>query len=279
MRRFRDMHEWNIERLFGRTAPAANDSLDDISWFVRDVQSAHPETTVDEATASVHVSAMLDAASLSAENGDPAAKPVSKAHGPASQVSGLPKLRRKLVLSNLFASLAARIAAGTVAALTAFSGMAVAGVLPDPAQSVAATLASYVGIDIEDPDSDDIATLDDEDAAKLDEDEVEDEGDEGDDGDDTDVTDDANDTVGATGDDTGDTADTVDTAESVDTVSEDTASVPSAPSADTADSVDTDDAAEERADFEQDAAEERADFEQDQAEDAADHDDDDSEND
>lgn len=261
MRRFRDMHEWNIERLFGGTAPAANDSLDDISWFVRDVQSAHPATTVDEATASAHVSAMLDAASLSAENGDPAAKPVSKAHGSASQASGLPKLRRKLVLSNLFASLAARVAAGTVAAFTAFSGMAVAGVLPDPAQSVAATLASYIGLDIEDPDSDDIVTPDPEDFAKLDEDDVEDDDAEDDDldGDDTDVTDDANDTVGATGDDTGDTADTVDTAESVDTVSEDTASVPSAPSADTAD---TDDAAEERADFEQDQAEDAADFDE-----------------
>lgn len=278
MRRVRDMNEWIIERFLGRTAPADNDSLDDISWFVGDMQSAYPEATVDEATASGHVSAML-AAHLSAENGDPAVKSVSKAHGPAPQVSGLPKLRRKLVLSNLLGSLAAKIATGAVAAFTAFSGMAVAGVLPDPAQSVAATLASYVGIDIDDPDEQgvedpaeqDIGTLDDEDAAKLDEDEVEeeveDEGDDDLDGNDTGLTDDANDTVGGTGGDTADTVDTADTADTADTVSEDTASAPSAPSADTAEEEDTGDAS---AEAEQNETEDDNDNDNDTADDDAD---------
>lgn len=60
--------------------------------------------------------------------------------------------RKPGVMARLRSSWAIRIAAGSTAALSATSGMAMAGVLPEPLQQAAADLADKVGLDIPSPD-------------------------------------------------------------------------------------------------------------------------------
>jgi hypothetical protein len=60
--------------------------------------------------------------------------------------------RRPGLMARLRSSWAVRIAAGSTAALSASSGMAFAGVLPEPLQRAASDLADKVGIDIPSPD-------------------------------------------------------------------------------------------------------------------------------
>lgn len=60
--------------------------------------------------------------------------------------------RRPGLMARLRSSWAVRIAAGSTAALSATSGMAFAGVLPEPLQQAASDLADKVGLDLPSPD-------------------------------------------------------------------------------------------------------------------------------
>lgn len=92
-----------LEQLLSGMTPAGG-GLDDLGALVRSVQVAYhvvPEKAVEDR----HVQHIMAASQLLADKGNPVVRPASKAHGSARQTSGLPKWRRKTVLSALFASL------------------------------------------------------------------------------------------------------------------------------------------------------------------------------
>ena len=132
--------------------------LDEFARFFEDFHEAYPETSTEDHEAA-HVVAMLDAAQLLAENGEPVARPASKAHGPENQASGLPKLRRKTMFGKVFSSRAALVAIGAVVLLIAFSGMAFAGVLPAPIQDSVSHAAEGVNIVLPTSDEGDVSTI------------------------------------------------------------------------------------------------------------------------
>jgi hypothetical protein len=116
----------------------------DTAEFVEDLDAAYPEVPVDRATEARHIAAMVEAAQIVASDG-----PVVRAAVRHSELSGRSGWRP--VLGGAFRSIAVRIAAALVAFLTAFSGFAVAGALPDAVQSAVADLAGAVGIELPDP--------------------------------------------------------------------------------------------------------------------------------
>lgn len=135
-----------LERLLEGSADA-REQLPELTIFVDDLQAMQtPSPGVED----LHVAAMMSESSrLLADNGDPVARPVSKAHGPASQASGLP-MRRSTPMVKL---LLAKVMAPLVAVFTIMGGLAYAQVLPDPLQDVVADAGGAVGLDL--PDSDD----------------------------------------------------------------------------------------------------------------------------
>ena len=177
MGRFSDMSDRDIERLFAGKAPEDDAELGEVARFFADLDEAYPEASTESCEAA-HVAAMIATAQLLAENGDPVARPVSKAHGPEVQASGLPKWRRNVMVRGLFASRLVRV--GVIAAVLAlvFGGVALAGALPGPVQDGVAGAAQQVGFDlpssdddgVDDADVDDVddATVDDVDDATVD---------------------------------------------------------------------------------------------------------------
>lgn len=141
-----DPSDEDLERLLSGMAPAG-DGLDDLATVVRDVRTAFmvvPNQALEDRVA---------VARLTIDKGDPAVRPASNAHGPARQVSGLPKWRRRRpVLASLFASLGMKITTGVaVAATAATGGLAATGNLPDAAQSAVANVVEKIGVHIPDP--------------------------------------------------------------------------------------------------------------------------------
>lgn len=146
-----DPSDQDIDRLFAGKAPRGGDPLDPaLESFVRDVRAAFTAPLPAE-LAGKHVAAAIEASRLAIDKGDPAARPASKAHGPADQASGLPKWRRRTVFSTLFASFTAKIAGVAIAATAATGGLAAAGVLPAPAQQAVSQAAATVGITLPAP--------------------------------------------------------------------------------------------------------------------------------
>jgi hypothetical protein len=258
MAEFSDMNDRDIERLFAGQTPDGDADLDALARFVEDLRRACPEAP-NEALASAHVAAMVEASRLSAENGDPVARPASKADGPAHQASGLPKWRRNPMLKRLFGSPLARVAILAVGLMLVFSGVAVAGALPDQIQTPVSNAAQTIGVDLPCPDDDgDVDDVDDGDVDDADDLEVSDEtvGEADDAGD---VRDEKMDIIDA--DDQGEDAD--DQGEDSDQVDE---------AADEAEDAadEAEDAADEAADAAEDAADEAADDAEDQADEQAD---------
>jgi hypothetical protein len=150
MRRLPVITDSDFEGLLAGKGPADDDSSRVLACLVTDIRAAYPEVAPAPGVEARHVEAMVDTAQLLTDKGDPVARPASKAYGPDKQASGLPKLRRKTMLSTLFSTLAAKLAAGSLAGLTAMSGFAAARALPDPLQSSVSELAAKLGLELPD---------------------------------------------------------------------------------------------------------------------------------
>jgi hypothetical protein len=135
----------DLERIFAGKRPL-QEGHEDLLLLVQKLQAAFPEQPLDKEVEKAHMAAIMQEARLIPEKGDPVARPGSKAAGPAMQASGLPETRRKSMLTALFTSLAAKIAASVLVGFSVLGGAAVAGALPDPAQSAVARAAAYVGV-------------------------------------------------------------------------------------------------------------------------------------
>jgi hypothetical protein len=132
-----------LERLLAGRTPAT-DEWRELVRFVEDLQEA---VSMRPLTSEVlHVAAMVEAAQLTADKGDPVARPVSNADAPATQVSRLPKLRRKPMKRSTRTLL--RVLAPLAAALTVMGSMAYAGALPHTMQKVASHAAGTVGLNL-----------------------------------------------------------------------------------------------------------------------------------
>ena len=146
------LSDQDLDRLLAGKAPNGGDPVDrELAAFVRDVRAAFLAEPAAE-TERRHLAAALEVSRLTADKGDPGVRPASKAHRPGRRASGLPKWRRRTVLSSLFASLFAKIAAVAIAAAAATGGLAAAGALPAPAQQAISHAASTVGIHVPSPD-------------------------------------------------------------------------------------------------------------------------------
>lgn len=124
--------------------------MEGIARFVQELRVAFPERSTAELE-DAHIAAMMHVAHLMADNGKPVAKPVSTANGPENQASELSKPWRETIMGKfktMFATRAAKVTAAAVAMFLALSGIAVAGVLPDPVQNTVADAVHAVGIDL-----------------------------------------------------------------------------------------------------------------------------------
>lgn len=143
-----------LERLLEGSANAREQHAE-LWTFVSDVQAMPAASPVAE---DLHLAVMMSESSrLLADKGDPVVRPVSKAHGPASQVSGLP-MRRSTPMVKL---LLAKVMAPLVAVFTLMGGLAYAQALPDPLQNVVADAGGVVGLDLPDSDDGDVEDSDD----------------------------------------------------------------------------------------------------------------------
>ncbi|HVF08422.1 MAG TPA: hypothetical protein VNC60_07595 [Actinomycetota bacterium] len=144
-----------LERLLEGSAEA-REQLPELAIFVDDLlEMPAPSPGAED----LHVAAMMSESShLLADKGDPVARPVSNAHGPAMQVSGLP-MRRSTPMVKL---LLAKVMAPLVAVFTLMGGLAYAQVLPDPLQDAVAGAGGVVGLDLPDSDGSDLQETDDD---------------------------------------------------------------------------------------------------------------------
>ena len=132
-----------FERMLSGGEPAS-DEWRDLDGFVRDLRDAVPERML--ASEDLHVAAMVETSHLIADKGDPVARPVSNANAPASQVSWLPKLRRKQMKRSTRTLV--RVLAPLAAVLTVMGSMAVAGALPHTVQKAVSHAAGTVGLNL-----------------------------------------------------------------------------------------------------------------------------------
>jgi hypothetical protein len=99
-----------------------------LGLFLQDMAGAFPaEPSLSE---EAHLAAIVQAAQLLADKGEPAVRSASKADGRAPHASGLPKRRRVIMKVPLMRSLAAKVVAGLVVLMSMFGGLALAGALP-----------------------------------------------------------------------------------------------------------------------------------------------------
>jgi hypothetical protein len=168
------MSDRDLDRLITGKAPEGDEELEELAAFLSEVEAAHSEAP-SKGTEARQLAAIVEAAQLLSDNGEPAARPASKATGSDRQTSGLPKWRRKLVLPQLFSTLWARVAVVAIAAGLVSGGLASAGALPDPLQAAVADAANQVGVSLQDPDADepgDVDATDDSTATKGDDDDA-----------------------------------------------------------------------------------------------------------
>jgi hypothetical protein len=134
---------------------------EELQRFFDDLRSAFPGQT--PAAADEHLAAMFETAHLLADKGDPVARPVSNADGPAAQVSRLPKRRGNTMTDrNYLRSRALRVLTPAVAAFAVLGAIASANALPHGAQHAASTAASWMGVDLPDGDEATADATDDE---------------------------------------------------------------------------------------------------------------------
>ena len=129
-----------IEAIFTGTTREAH--LADLTAFVSDVRVS-AETAHSPSPA---LAAAL-AAGFSTDKGARPATAASNVHGPARQVSGLPKWRKlKMKIQGLLAGLgvAGKVALGASLAAAATTGAGAAGILPGPVQHIVATTVGSV---------------------------------------------------------------------------------------------------------------------------------------
>jgi hypothetical protein len=99
-----------------------------LGLFLQDVRGAFP--TEPSLAEEAHVAAIVQAAQLLADKGEPPVRSARKADGRARHASGLPKRRRVIMKVPLMRSLAAKVVAGLVVLMSMFGGLALAGALP-----------------------------------------------------------------------------------------------------------------------------------------------------
>jgi hypothetical protein len=99
-----------------------------LGLFLQDVGGAFPAEP--SLAKEAHLAAIVHAAQLLADKGEPAVRSASKADGRAPHASGLPKRRRVIMKVPLMRSLAAKVVAGLVVLMSMFGGLALAGALP-----------------------------------------------------------------------------------------------------------------------------------------------------
>jgi hypothetical protein len=134
MERMRRLTDEQLEALLAGKTPAGTEGLEGLAAFVKSVPDALAHAP-GEHIASAHLARMIEAV--------PSASNLATAgsrspHGHAR--------RRRTVLSTLFGTLAAKIAAITLAAAAATAGLAATGSLPPPAQNAVSSAASHVGV-------------------------------------------------------------------------------------------------------------------------------------
>jgi len=147
-----------LERMLSGQEPAT-DEWRELDGFVQDLRDAvRPRPLASE---DLHVAAMVETSHLIADKGDPVVRPVSNADAPASQVSWLPKLRRKQMKRSTRTLV--RVLAPIAAVLTVMGSMAVAGALPHTVQKAVSHAAGTVGLNLPgDEDSTDVTGEDDQ---------------------------------------------------------------------------------------------------------------------
>jgi hypothetical protein len=116
-----------FERLLAGETPKTPEEQA-LGLFLEDVRGAfQAEPSLAE---EAHLAAIVQAAQLLADKGEPAVRSASKADGRARHASGLPKRRRVIMKVPLMRSLAAKVVAGLVVLMSMFGGLALAGALP-----------------------------------------------------------------------------------------------------------------------------------------------------
>jgi hypothetical protein len=99
-----------------------------LGLFLEDVRGAFPtEPSLQEETQLV---AIVQAAQLLADKGEPSVRSATEAGRRVRHASGRPKRRRVIVKLPLMRSLAAKVVAGLVVLMSMFGGLALAGALP-----------------------------------------------------------------------------------------------------------------------------------------------------
>jgi hypothetical protein len=129
MNHFKDMPEEDTRRLLAGTAPEGDSGLGEVAGFVRSLKAAYPDKPVSCSVEEAHVAELVAAARLLSESGEPAAS------------------RRRLRPVGL----ALKLAAATVVFVMLFCGLAWAGTLPGPIQTLASRAALAIGVHIERP--------------------------------------------------------------------------------------------------------------------------------
>jgi hypothetical protein len=146
-----------LERMLSGQAPTT-DEWRELAGFVEDLNEAVPARPL--ASEDLHVAAMVETSHLTAEKGDPVARPVSNADAPAPQVSRLPKLRRKPMKRSTRTLVRALVPVAAV--LTVMGSMAVAGALPHTVQKAVSHAAGTVGLNLPGDESTDVPGQDDQ---------------------------------------------------------------------------------------------------------------------
>jgi hypothetical protein len=137
-----------FERLLrGETAQTPEEQA--LGLFLQDVGGAFPaEPSLAE---EAHLAAIVQAAQLLADKGEPAVRSASKADGRAPHASGLPKRRRVIMKVPLMRSLAAKVVAGLVVLMSMFGGLALAGALPGQGSDDATDVVEIQGVETDEP--------------------------------------------------------------------------------------------------------------------------------
>lgn len=145
MARIRRLSDPDLDRLLAGDASADDEDLGELAEAIRAIKAASG-TEPDRAIQARHLALMAE----DIRNLDPTIAGGSPTH-PAVTPS---TPRRKSMLSTLFASLSAKIAAASFAAVAATGGLAAAGALPDPAQQAVADAAAKIGLHLPSPEDD-----------------------------------------------------------------------------------------------------------------------------
>lgn len=153
MRMQRTLDDETMEMVLSSRPTAGGEGVDDLTWFVEGVRWA---ATGQSPRVGPQLAAIL-AEGLTTDKGDLPATAASNVPGPAEQVAGLPKRRRKQMLETILAKAFLAKAAAVLGGLTiATSGAAAADLLPGSLQDhVAVAVEKVSPLDL--PDSNDEA--------------------------------------------------------------------------------------------------------------------------